>query len=56
MIDHYKLTKGSKILDIGCGKGYLLYDILKVVPEIEIYGLDISQYAIKNSKPEIRKI
>ena len=41
-------------MDIGCGKGFLLYDFLKVVPDAEIYGIDISDYAISNSKPEIR--
>ena len=44
----------AKILDIGCGKGFLLYDFLKVIPDAEIYGIDISEYAIANSKPEIR--
>ena len=52
--DHYQLPAKPKILDIGCGKGYFLYDLIKVVPDAEIYGIDISDYAIKNSKPEIR--
>ena len=54
LIEHYNLPQNPKILDIGCGKGFLLYDFLKVVPDAEIYGIDISQYAINNSKPEIR--
>ena len=52
--EHYPLPANPKILDIGCGKGYLLYDFLKVIPDAEIYGIDISDYAITNSKPEIR--
>ena len=52
--DHYSLPQIQKILDIGCGKGYLLYDFLKAIPNAEIYGIDISDYAISNSKPEIR--
>jgi len=55
MIDYYQLPKNPKILDIGCGKGYLLYDFKQILPDAEIYGVDISQYAIKNSKPEISK-
>ncbi len=55
IVNHYKLQERPKILDIGCGKGYLLYDLLKVIPNAEIYGIDISSYAIENSKPEIRK-
>lgn len=51
---HYSLPDKPKILDIGCGKGYFLYDFLKVMPNAEIYGIDISKYAIINSKPEIR--
>ena len=51
---HYRLPNKPKILDIGCGKGFLLYDFLKVIPNAEIYGIDISNYAIKNCKPEIR--
>ena len=54
MQDIYKLGDNPKILDIGCGKGYLLYDFLKVIPNAEIYGLDISDYAIENCKPEIK--
>ena len=50
----YKLPENAKILDIGCGKGYLLYDFLKILPNADIYGLDISKYALENSKPEIK--
>ena len=46
MVDHYQLPPKPKILDVGCGKGYLLYDFLKVIPDAEIYGIDISDYAI----------
>ena len=52
--EHYQLPPSPKILDIGCGKGFLLYDFLKVIPDAEIYGIDISPYAIANSKEEIR--
>lgn len=51
---HYPLPAKPKILDIGCGKGFLLYDFLKVIPDAEVYGIDISQYAIDNSKEEVR--
>jgi len=54
MADYYKLKAGDKILDIGCGKGFLLYDFTQVVPGIEVTGIDISDYAIRNSKEEIR--
>ncbi len=54
MSRHYSLNSKSRILDIGCGKGYLLYDFLKVMPDAEVYGIDISKYAIENSKPEIK--
>ena len=52
--EHYPLPAKPKILDIGCGKGFLLYDFLKVIPDAEIFGIDISDYAIANSQPEIR--
>lgn len=54
MADHYGIKPGDKILDVGCGKGFLLHDFTLVVPGVEIYGLDISQYAIDNAKEEVR--
>src|SRR5215813_5351449 len=54
MADHYGLKAGDKILDVGCGKGFLLYDFTKVVPGIELWGIDVSDYAIANAKEEIK--
>ena len=54
MAEHYQIKPGDKILDVGCGKGFLMYDFTKVVPGIEIQGIDISEYAIANAKEEIK--
>jgi SAM-dependent methyltransferase len=54
MINHYNLPSNDKILDVGCGKGFLLYEFTKLFPEADIYGIDISKYAVENAKKEIR--
>ena len=52
---HYKLKPGDRVLDIGCGKAFLLYDLTQAVPGIEIRGIDISEYAVKTAKEEVRQ-
>ena len=52
--DYYSLTKGHKVLDIGCGKGFMLYDLHRLIPGIEVRGIDISQYAIDKSVEDIK--
>lgn len=51
---HYGLKAGDKILDIGCGKAFLLFEFTQAVPGIEIAGFDISQYGIDHAKEETR--
>lgn len=54
MAKHYNLRPGQRVLDVGSGKGFLLYELTQVVPGLEVVGIDISEYAIENSKEEIR--
>ena len=54
MAAHYGLKSGDHILDIGCGKGFLLYEFTQAVPGVIVSGLDISAYGIENAKEEIR--
>ena len=54
MVKHYGLRAGDKILDVGCGKGFLLYEFTQVVPGINVTGIDISTYALTHAKEEIR--
>ena len=54
LIEEYKLTDNSKILDVGCGKGFLLYEFKKLLPGAYVKGFDISRYAIENAKEEVK--
>ncbi len=51
---HYRLKSTDRILDVGCGKGYLLYEFTQVVPGIRVEGIDISRYAIRHGKEEVK--
>jgi ubiquinone/menaquinone biosynthesis C-methylase UbiE len=53
LIEHYGLQSNASILDVGCGKGYLLYELKKLLPDARIAGFDISAYAIDNAKEEL---
>lgn len=53
--EYYNLDENSKILDIGCAKGFMLYDFAKAIPGITVKGIDISQYAIQNAKEEVKE-
>ena len=55
IIEHYKLDNSSSILDVGCAKGFMLYEFKKILPKAFIAGIDISDYAISNSKKEVSK-
>ncbi len=53
LINIYNLKSGSKVLDIGCGKGYLMHELKLLIPEITIVGIDSSEYALEHAKDEI---
>ena len=53
--EYWNLNSDSSFLDIGCGKGFMLYDLKLSIPGIKIKGVDISEYAIKNSMEEVKK-
>ncbi|NGX53930.1 MAG: 23S rRNA (guanine(745)-N(1))-methyltransferase [Chlamydiae bacterium] len=48
------LSAQSKILDVGCAKGFMLHDFMKLIPGIEARGLDISPYAIENAMESVK--
>ncbi len=54
MADHYGIKAGDRILDVGCGKGFLLYDFTQVVPGVEVCGIDISSYALENAVEAVK--
>lgn len=54
MVRHYGLKPGDRILDVGVGKGFLLYEFTQLLPGCAVAGIDISDYAIANAKEEVR--
>lgn len=54
MVNYYGLPDDARILDVGCGKGFLLYELTKLLPKSEVFGIDISDYAVENAKEEVK--
>jgi len=52
IIAHFSLKPGMRVLDVGCGKGFLVKDLMLVCPGLEVFGLDISYYALTHAEPE----
>jgi SAM-dependent methyltransferase len=53
IVRHFRLKAGDRVLDVGCGKGFLVKDLMKVCPGLEAFGIDISEYAVRNCEPEV---
>lgn len=54
LIKTYNLKAGSKVLDVGAGKGFLLYEMLQIEPGLEITGFDVSNHGLANAHPDVR--
>lgn len=54
LINIYNLKKDAKILDVGCGKAYLLYEIKQLLPEAEVVGFDISKHGLADAPDALR--
>jgi SAM-dependent methyltransferase len=54
IVSHFGLKPGHRVLDIGCAKGFLVKDLMDVMPGIEIWGIDVSAYALANCHPNTK--
>jgi SAM-dependent methyltransferase len=52
--DYYQLEDGASVLDVGCAKGFMLYDFRQLLPRLRIAGVDVSMYALQNAKEELK--
>jgi len=53
IINYFELKPGMRVLDVGCGKGFLVKDLMLECPGLEAFGLDISVYALINCEKEV---
>jgi ubiquinone/menaquinone biosynthesis C-methylase UbiE len=53
IVAHFDLKPGMRLLDVGCAKGFLVKDLMIVCPGLEVFGLDVSLYALRHCEPEV---
>lgn len=53
--EHYNLADDAKILDVGCGKGFMMHDFKALLPNADVKGIDISQYALDHALEDMKE-
>lgn len=53
IVRHFGLKSGDRVLDVGCGKGFLVKDLMTCCPGLEAFGIDVSEYAVMHCEPEV---
>ncbi len=51
---YFGLSSKSSVLDVGCGKGFMIHDMALLIPGIKVKGIDISEYAIENAIEDMK--
>ncbi len=54
LIDIYGLKDGAKVLDVGCGKAFLLYEMKKILPSLQVTGFDVSKHGLSDARENIK--
>ncbi len=54
MCQDYGINEKTKILQLGCEKGFLLHDFKEKFPQMTVRGYEMSKYAIDNAMPSIK--
>lgn len=55
LVDNFQCTRGSKVLDVGCGQGRLPIGILRKIGDIHYMGIDIDRKSIDWCKRHIER-
>ena len=53
-IEYYHLSEDATVLDVGCAKGFTLFDFKQALPACTVAGIDVSKYCLDNAMPEIK--
>ena len=54
LIAMYGLRDGARILDVGCGKAFLLHELKQLLPAAEVVGFDVSKHGLAVAPEAIR--
>lgn len=54
LIQTYKLGPGSRVLDVGAGKGFLLHEMLLIEPGLRVSGIDVSEHGIHGASDLVK--